>query len=360
MKSLTGKSLILLSLIFISTACGEEEPTSGDWLIPTNQIFDGGPGKDGIPALDNPEMTGAEFASASFLDDTDLVIGYINGDDVRAYPHKILDWHEIINDEVNGHPVAITHCPLTRTSVGWEREYNGLITTFGVSGLLYQTNLMPYDRTTNSTWSQQSLKAVNGPLIGTEAKTFHMVETEWGTWKTLYPDTKVVSVNTGFSRNYQRYPYGSYRTAEGLIFAVTVTDNRLPRKERVLGVIVNEMVKAYRFEDIAAEPIIIDEFQGQSYTVVGSREKNILMAFKEKFLNGESVTFEIINDFNSPVFLKDQFDNEWDLFGNAVSGPNTGDKLEATNSFIGMAFSWASFYGMPELYQRPSGETGGE
>ena len=262
-----------------------------------------------------------------------------------------MDWHEIINDEVNGHPIAITHCPLTRTSVGWERMYNGVVTSFGVSGLLFQSNLMPYDRATNTIWSQQGLKAVNGPLIGTEAKTFHVVETEWGTWKALYPNTKVVSENTGHSRNYRRYPYGDYRELRGLIFGVSVDDSRLVQKERVLGVIVNEQVKVYKFQSLETQNIITDNFKGESFTVIGSIEKNICLAFKQKTIGGQTLTFEVINNFESSVFLRDQLGNEWDVFGNAVTGPNAGDRLEPTKSFIGMGFSWASFYGLPEIYE---------
>ena len=351
MSSRSNKSLFILSFIIIISSCAGDNGDigNGDWLIPRDLVFDGGPGKDGIPALDNPEMITAD--QATYLDDFELVVGYVNGNDIRAYPHKIFDWHEIINDEVNGYPVAITHCPLTRTSVGWEREYNGVVSTFGVSGLLYQSNLMPYDRATNTTWSQQALKAVNGPLIGTAAKTFQIVETEWGTWKELYPETKVVSTNTGHARNYQRYPYGDYRTTRGLIFSVTVNDNRLPQKERVLGVIVNEEVKVYRFQHIVNNPIITDTFKGQSFTVIGSIDKNLFLAFNEKIVDGEILRFEIINNFSSPIFLRDQFGNEWDIFGKAVSGPNTGETLEPANSFIGMGFSWASFYGLPTIYE---------
>ena len=106
-----------------------------DWLIPINEVLDGGPGKDGIPALENPENIGVN--DIHFLSDSDLVIGFSSGNQARAYPHKILDWHEIINDEVNGKKLAVTYCPLTGTGIGWKRSIDGQTTTFGVSGLLY-------------------------------------------------------------------------------------------------------------------------------------------------------------------------------------------------------------------------------
>jgi len=139
-----------------------------------------------------------------------LVIGFAQGDDARAYPHFILDWHEIVNDRVGDIHIAVTYCPLTGTGIGWEREINGSVTTFGVSGLLFNSNLIPYDRNTDSNWSQIRLDCVNGDLIGTEAETHVLVET---TWKTMYPKTLVMSMNTGYNRSYGNYPYGNYRTA---------------------------------------------------------------------------------------------------------------------------------------------------
>ncbi|MEQ9289945.1 MAG: DUF3179 domain-containing protein [Cyclobacteriaceae bacterium] len=349
----TTKTSLILSLSMAFMGCGNDEPdpapsAGGDWLIPFNEVRDGGPGKDGIPALTNPEFI--DVGQATYLNDIDLVVGYKSGNEVRAYPHKIFDWHEIINDDLSGRKVAITHCPLTGTSLGWEREYDGKTTTFGVSGLLYNTNLMPYDRTTNSTWTQIGELCVNGELSGTMAETFQIFETEWGTWKTLYPETKVVSTNTGHSRNYGQYPYGDYRTANGLIFSVSVDDNRLPQKERVHGIIIDKKVKVYRFNSMTQNPLITDTFQGQNLTIVGSPEKNFIISFKEKMIGSTVLSFNVINDFNSPIILEDQLGNKWDVFGHATSGPNAGEKLEPTNSFIGMFFSWAPFYGLPEIY----------
>ncbi len=185
---------ISLSILVFSCSLFEEGPSDfqavnlfPEWLIPSDQVFDGGPGRDGIPALENPEMINA--ALATYLNPEDLVIGIKMGDDVRAYPHKILDYHEIINDQVGSEIIdgqlstkqlAITYCPLTGSAIAWGREFGGQTTTFGVSGLLFQTNLMPFDRLTESTWSQMRLDCVNGTLIGTRAETYQVVETRWG------------------------------------------------------------------------------------------------------------------------------------------------------------------------------------
>ena len=357
MRKLIGIGVILLFMGCDTTEkVGLSSPggSSNNWLIPKNLVLDGGPGKDGIPALDQPELI--EASQATYLDDSDLVIGYVNGTTARAYPHKILDWHEIINDKVNDHLVAITYCPLTGTAIGWEREYGGRTTTFGVSGLLYNTNLMPYDRATNSTWSQIRLQSVNGSLIGTDAITFPVVETTWGTWKSFYPNTQVVSTNTGHSRNYSRYPYGDYRTSSSLLFNVTKNDTRLPAKERVLGIIADGQVKVYQFKNFAANPIITDVFLGNNYTIVGTEAENFIVVFEEKVINNEVLIFEPTADFkNNSKFgdaeiLVDQFGNTWDIFGLAVKGPNQGERLVPAKSFIGYWFSWAPFYSSPRIF----------
>ncbi len=351
-------SLFSLSIIIGFTACNKDDviknSTASDWSVPLSEIRDGGPGKDGIPALENPEMIMAD--QANYILDDDLVIGYINGDEVRAYPHKILDWHEIINDEIAGQKVAITYCPLTGTAIGWHRTYNGQSTTFGVSGLLYNSNLMPYDRTTNSTWTQQGLFSVNGKLRDTTARTFQVLETTWSTWKMMYPRTTVVSLNTGHSRNYQQYPYGNYRETDGLIFSVSILDSRLPQKERVHGVIIDGKVKVYRIKSFTSKSLIKDQFQGEDIVIIGSENLNFVVSFMQKEINGEILDFSVVNKGDSgtsdgpSIVLVDQFENEWDLFGNAISGPNQGDKLEPTNSFIGFWFSWAPFYANPEIF----------
>ena len=199
------KHALGLLIVMVLGSCGSDgdnvgpgnsggTASSNDWLVPLDEVFDGGPGRDGIPALENSELTTPQDAEATYLNQGDLVIGYKSGSDIRAYPHKILDWHEIANDIVNGNNLAITYCPLTGTAIGWLAEIDGEATTFGVSGLLYNTNLMPFDRKTSSTWSQQLLQSVNGDLIGRQAQTFQVVETTWATWKAMYPETKVIPI----------------------------------------------------------------------------------------------------------------------------------------------------------------------
>lgn len=240
-------SIFLIATLVAFTACSDDDSTgttdntgtTGDtnnkdeWLILAADVLDGGPGKDGIPAIDNPKFIGA--SEVTYLNDDDLVLGFADGSQVRAYPHSILDWHEIINDDIGNIAISVVYCPLTGTGIGWDRIIRGTKTTFGVSGLLYNSNIIPYDRVSDSNWSQLLLKSVNGELSGERAKTYNLFETTWKTWKSMYPNTKVVSTDTGSQRNYGQYPYGEHKTNRNLIFPANNKDNRLHVKERVLG-----------------------------------------------------------------------------------------------------------------------------
>jgi len=340
---------VVLFLAFASVSCRKEEnPTDKTFTLPQEEIRDGGPGKDGIPALENP--TFISESEATYLDDENLVIGYKVGTDIRAYPHAILDWHEIINDDVQGEAVAITYCPLTGTGIGWSRIVAGETTTFGVSGLLYNSNLIPYDRATDSDWSQMLLESISGTRSNQSIETFPVVETTWATWKKMYPTTKVVSDNTGHSRNYSRYPYGDYRTdQEQLLFPITNYDTRLPFKQRVHGVIVNGTAKVYPVSDFSnsAVEIITDEFEGSQLLIVGHSAENFVTSFQ--LAVDDNNTYTAVQD-QLPVIFEDALGNQYDVFGEVVSGPAVGERLSPTISFIGYWFAWGTFYEGAEIY----------
>lgn len=325
-------------------------PGSGEWLIPVNQVFDGGPGRDGIPALDNPDMV--EASEAGFLIDPELVLGYFDGENAVAYPHQILDWHEIANDRLNEFPFAITYCPLTGTGIGWNSTVGGSELNFGVSGLLYNNNLVPFDRNTRSNWSQMRLDCVNGSFSGTEIETFQLVETRWVTWKEMYPNTKVMSTNTGIDRPYGTYPYGDYRINENnLLFPLSIDDRRLNRKERVHGIIVDQEAKVYRFESFSSSGVslINDKINNEEVVVVGDQGRNFIASFYRSLNEGEApLVFSAIDENN--IVLKDNLGNKWDIFGHAVEGPDKGKRLRSTKSYMGFWFSWGTFYPNAQIF----------
>lgn len=339
------KVLLFLILVTVFSCQNNDDDTnenrfSTEWNIPIAEIFDGGPGIDGIPALINPELVNLNNPEASFIQDTDLIIGYKNGDDIRAYSHSILDWHEIINDNIGDVSVAITYCPLTGTGIGWNRILNGSETTFGVSGLLYNTNLIPFDRQTGSNWSQILNESVNGDLIGSKIDLVPLFETTWKTWKTIYPNTKVVSRNTGFSRTYGISPYGDYNTNNNLFLFPVAKDNRIPLKERIHTIIKGNQAKAYQFSAFTESNIIRDSFESDEYLIVGNEE--FIVSF---LLNNETsgLTFEYAYD-NSEILFTDKEGNSWDIFGRAINGPKEGESLASSESFMAFWFSIPAFY----------------
>lgn len=217
--------------------------------IDTSKILSGGPAKDGIPSIDNPEFWNVEEAN-KFLKDEDVVLGLELEGEARAYPLRILNWHEIVNDEVKGKAVLITYCPLCYTGIAFKREIGGVIVEFGVSGKLYNNNLLMYNRPNDvikdeSLWSQQLGEAVVGPLTGTKLEQIIIDTVTWRDWKEKHPDTKVLSTDTGAIRDYTVNPYGDYETDPQIIFPVTNEDNRLPPKEKIYGIEINGKFKAY-------------------------------------------------------------------------------------------------------------------
>ena len=332
-------------IIFLWISCNPEEepfstgrPDAKIWTVGLENVIDAGVGKDGIPSIDQPRFSDVQDVNPAF--DDALVLGIVYQGKAKAYPMPMLDWHEIVNDDINGLPIAITYCPLTGTGVGWSREINGAVTTFGVSGLLFNSNLMPYDRLTNSTWSQQKLECVNGLFIGEQPGTHTLVETTFRTWRQAFPDSEVMNANTGFIRRYSEYPYGTYRTNhEQLFFPIVHEDDRLPKKERLLGVFEGQDVVAFRFNQPGDPLEIFPQIVGEKQVmVVRSHDLQILSAF---YPGNRQIT--PIED-GWPAIMMDQLGNTYDLSGRVLDGPAKGSRLEQPLSFMGFWFSWAAFY----------------
>jgi len=218
-------------------------------IIPAEQILHGGPPRDGIPALTNPKLIAA--SRAGFLQPDDRVVGITLGDKSRAYPIKILNWHEIVNDVIDDRHFAITYCPLCGTAVAFDANIDGDTTSFGVSGLLYNSDVLLYDRDTESLWSQIMGRSVAGKRVGKQLTALPISHTTWRDGRNRHPDTLVLSEDTGYSRNYNRNPYAGYETSRGTYFAVNhrAPDNYHP-KEIVLGLNIGGVYKAYPFVEL--------------------------------------------------------------------------------------------------------------
>lgn len=268
-----------ISLVFFIMALGgtvthAQEKNGFDLsgsLVPAGEILGGGPPKDGIPAIDRPKFVPAE--KARFLDDDDRVLGIRRNGVAKVYPIAILNWHEIVNDKIGEEKVLVSFCPLYGTGIAFTLKGIPQAKIFGVSGLLYNSNLLLYDRETQSLWSQISGKAITGPLKGRKLQAIHISHTTWGDWRKRYPDTWVLSRDTGYARDYNRDPYAGYTSSERFYFPVHHRDPRYHPKECVIGLELDDHYKAYPFSELAkTSGRIMDKVDGQQVTVVYNEE----------------------------------------------------------------------------------------
>ena len=335
----------------VPDAAEAESPTGGVSVMETNgvlhtipleKIRDGGVPKDGIPSIDKPVFVNA--GDAAFVEDANMVMGLeINGD-ARAYPLIILVWHEIVNDEVGGIPVAVTYCPLCYTSQVFERTIDGEAVEFGTTGKLYQSNLLMYDRLTDSYWSQALGTAVKGPLSGSKLVHVPFDVMTWGDWKRSHPDTVILSTDTGHARAYGVDPYGTYYTDPNIAFPVDNTDERMHPKEIIVGFVFDGTSKAYRQADVESS-VVINDIVGDTSTLLLSMFAGNTRAF-DRELDGEVLVFEYdggrITDAGSG--------SEWNYDGLAVAGEREGEQLTRLPIEPGFWFEWVAFHPQTLVY----------
>jgi len=302
-RILISSALLLgfLAVYFTASAGSKNGFDVSNASIPVDEILAGGPPKDGIPALSSPILL--DTVDATNMQPNDRILGIELDGIARAYPISILNWHEIVNDQINDQQYAVTYCPLCGTGVAFYSDVAGKVTEFGVSGLLYNSDVLLYDRNTNSLWSQILGEAVAGKLLGEKLKPIPISHTTWRDWIAQHPDTKVLSTETGYSRDYDRNPYAGYERSRQLYFSVnnTAPDNYHP-KEQVIGLEFNGVYKAYPFVEL--------EKHGQS-------------RFKDT-VNGISVTIAW-DSTNQSVILSD----------------NNGVKIAGIQGFW---FAWFAFH----------------
>jgi hypothetical protein len=236
-------------------------------LVDRHAIEFGGQPRDGIPALDAPYFVEAQAAQHVLADDPVLGIAAFGAS--KTYPIKILAWHEIVNDTIGGIPIVVSYCPLCASGVAFVAEANGAPLTFGVSGLLYNSNLLLYDRETESLWSQLSWRAISGPMAGTRLRPVPVTHTRWEDWRREHPGGAVLSDETGFYRPYDVDPYEGYEQSQALLFSVSPTSDRYRNKERVLGININGQAKAYPLTELRAAGVelLLDRFAGRDILI---------------------------------------------------------------------------------------------
>lgn len=237
-------------------------------VVKKREILSGGPPKDGIPALTNPHFIKA--ADARYLRPDDRVIGLVIGEDARAYPLAILNYHEIVNDTVGKTLVAVSYCPLCDSAVAFDRRTPLGEREFGVSGLLYNSNVLMYDRggKPESLWSQVKTEGVSGPAANKGLATLPLELTTWKAWSSRYPGTTVLSTETGHRRDYASSPYADYFQRKDLMFPAKPSSDKLPTKSRVLGVWTDKSARAYPESAFSRDRTrITEELDGKKLTI---------------------------------------------------------------------------------------------
>jgi hypothetical protein len=329
--------------------------------VPYSEILSGGPPKDGIPPIDAPQFIPVNEAD-EWLEDREPVVFVQVEDDARAYPIQILMWHEIVNDTVGNEPLIVSFCPLCNTAIAFKRTFNGEVFDFGTTGRLRYSNLIMYDRQTETWWQQATGDAIAGEHTGAQLEFYPATMISWADFKELYPDGKVLSRDTGHPRNYGRNPYYGYDDINQTPFLFNgATPNQLPPMARVLTVDLNNEAVAYPYDVLNELNVINDTVGGNDVVIFWSegtasaldtsnipegREVGAAVAYS-RLLDGTTLDFE----FKDGKILDKQTGSEWNIFGLAVSGELKGKQLTPIVSINHFWFSWAAFKPETKIYE---------
>jgi len=329
--------------------------------VPYGEILSGGPPKDGISPIDAPQFVPVKEAEG-WLKDREPVVFVKVGDDARAYPIQILIWHEIVNDTVGGEPLIVSFCPLCNTAIAFKRTFDGQVLDFGTTGRLRYSNLIMYDRQTETWWQQATGDAIAGEHTGAQLEFYPASMISWGDFKMLYPDGKVLSRETGQTRNYGRNPYAGYDDIDQTPFLFSgTTPDQLPPMARVLTVDLNNEAVAYPYDVLSKAGLINDTVGGENIVVLWTegtasaldttnlsegRDVGTAVAYA-RVLDGRMLTFKI----SDGKIFDEQTNSEWNIFGQAVAGELTGKQLTQIVSINHFWFSWAAFRPGTRIYQ---------
>ncbi len=321
--------------------------------IPYDEISSGGVGRDGIPPIYNPVHETVDLAS-SWLSAAQPVVALDLDGEARAYPLAILTWHEIVNDPVAGVPVAVTFCPLCNSAVVFDRCLGGAVLDFGVSGNLRNSDLIMWDRQTESWWQQLTGEGIVGRMAGYRLKLLPSPIISWADFAAAHPEGSVLSRETGHSRSYGENPYSGYDRPGRSPFLFSGTpEPRLPPKERVAAVSVGDVHIAYPFEALERERVVHDRAGEQDIVVffksgtvsaldrtniASSRDVGATGVFDPN-IEGRELSFQADGDF----FTDSETGSTWNILGQATAGPLQGRSLTPIIHGNHFWFAWAAF-----------------
>jgi len=337
---------------------GRVQPTGEEPSIDLSQIIDVVP-RDAIPAIDEPVFQ--QVSEVDWLSGQEPVISLQLDGEAKAYPLQIMTWHEIVNDDIDNTAVAVTFCPLCNTAIVFKRpEVDGSFTTFGTSGSLYNSNLLMYDRATESLWPQATGEAVKGPLSGQQLERIPAQIVAWEDFKNVFPQGQVLSRDTGYERSYGSNPYPGYDNVDTPPFLFTgEIDGRLAAVERVLGVQSGDRFVAFpyfRLEQqagsgvtavnatVGPDPVVVFWKEGASSAldetdIASSKNVGAAVAFSRSL--GEDVLDFTVEDGE---IVDTSTGSTWNIFGKSTSGELVDEKLEGADAFDTFWFDWAAFH----------------
>ncbi|MGD9629632.1 MAG: DUF3179 domain-containing protein [Pyrinomonadaceae bacterium] len=331
--------------------------------IELSELMSGGPAKDGIPAIDDPRF--ATVADAQkWLKPNEPVISLKIENEARAYPLQILIWHEIVNDRVGKNPVLVTFCPLCYTAIVFDRRLDGKEHSFGVSGMLRHSDMVMYDRETESWWQQITGEAIVGDLTGKTLKQFPTQIISFEQFADAHPTGKVLSRETGHVRDYGRNPYVGYDDIDDVPFLFKgATDKRLRPMEKVVVVDLGSKAKAYPhsitkerrvvYDRIGSTEIVIFHSDGASSALDQARiseSKNVgSTGVFEPMVGGQKLTFS----YDKGQFVDQQTGSRWNILGKAISGKLKGSELKQLRHGDYFAFAWLVFKPETEIFFEP-------
>lgn len=332
-----------------------ENPEYANWLIPRNRVLlRNSAGQNGlIPPINDPSFI--VTSEVNFLDDDDQVLGLFIDGSIRAYPIPILNYHEVVNDVFQQHDILISYSPLSGTAAAWDRgNLKGFRSSFRSSNYIYNSNHILFDAETASHWLPVKFECVNGSLEGFDPEFYPVVKTSWENWKTMFPGSKVLSTATGYSLNYAHDPYDQYSGNDSIRYSTEPVDDKLPLKEEVFGIIVDNRLKVYQPALLPDTTFIIqDNFQGLSVVIAGNKSKKFMVSYERRISTGIELDFTAYDQGSENMIMMDNEGNIYDLFGVAVDGPATGRKLKHAKFIYGYWFAMAAVYPNPVLYLFP-------
>ena len=356
-------ALVMTALVGVGAACEALtlRTDTSKALVPLEEIISGGPPPDGIPAIDRPAFVKPAEATAWLTPNEPVLALEVKGD-ARAYPLQILMWHEIVNDVVGGVPVTVTFCPLCNSAIVFERVVDGTTLDFGTSGKLYKSDLVMYDRQSHSLWAQMEGRAIVGTRAGTRLKLVPANTLSFEEWRTIHPNGKVLSRDTGHRRAYGRNPYASYDQPQlGPFLFQGRLDPRRPPKERVVGISLGDAARAYPWPVVADRRVVHDQLGAQALVIFfqpgtlsalddedikRSRAVGATAAFS-RIVDGRALTFEATGD----GFRDRETGSTWTLLGRAVKGPLAGRRLDPIPHVDAFWFAWAAFNPGTSVYE---------